>query len=67
MANPPGVQRALEYGMSRAAEQAEILRRKAAAPIKPHKPQQACDVGLFSDDADPRPLRNVPDQPQDGL
>lgn len=29
-----------------------LLRIKAAAPIKPRKPQQPCDVGLFSDDAD---------------
>ena len=29
-----------------------LLRQKAAAPIKPRKPQQPCDVGLFSDDAD---------------
>lgn len=29
-----------------------LLRQKAAAPIKPRKPQSACDIGLFSDDAD---------------
>jgi hypothetical protein len=29
-----------------------LLRLKAAAPIKPRKPQAPCDVGLFSDDAD---------------
>jgi hypothetical protein len=29
-----------------------LLRRKAAAPIKPRKPQAPCDIGLFSDDAD---------------
>lgn len=29
-----------------------MLRQKAAAPIKPAKPQQPCDVGLFSDEAD---------------
>lgn len=29
-----------------------LLRLKAAAPIKPRKPQQPCDVGLFSDEAD---------------
>lgn len=28
---------------------AGMLRRKAAAPIKPNKPQAACDFGLFSD------------------
>lgn len=32
-------------------DQAGLARRKAAAPLKPVKPQQACDVGLFSDDA----------------
>jgi hypothetical protein len=30
---------------------AGMLRRKSAAAIKPNKPQAACDVGLFSDDA----------------
>ena len=29
-----------------------LLRLKAAAPIKPGKPQQPCDHGLFSDEAD---------------
>lgn len=29
-----------------------LLRQKAAAPIKPAKPQKPCDVGLFSDEAD---------------
>jgi hypothetical protein len=29
-----------------------LLRQRAAAPIKPKKPQAPCDVGLFSDDAD---------------
>lgn len=27
------------------------LERKAAAPLKPRKPQRSCDVGLFSDEA----------------
>lgn len=31
---------------------AGLLRQKAAAPIKPRKPQQPCDHGLFSDEAD---------------
>jgi hypothetical protein len=34
------------------ADLAGLLRLKAAAPIKPAKPQKPCDVGLFSDDAD---------------
>lgn len=34
------------------ADIAGLLRLKAAAPIKPAKPQKPCDVGLFSDDAD---------------
>lgn len=29
-----------------------LLRIKAAAQVKPAKPQKRCDVGLFSDDAD---------------
>jgi hypothetical protein len=28
-----------------------MLRRKAAATLKPRKPQAACDTGLFSDEA----------------
>jgi hypothetical protein len=31
---------------------AGLLRYKAAAPIKPRAPQAACDIGLFSDEAD---------------
>jgi hypothetical protein len=31
---------------------AHIARNRAAAPMRPKKPQKACDVGLFSDDAD---------------
>lgn len=30
---------------------AELIRRRASAPLKPSKPQAACDVGLFSDDS----------------
>jgi hypothetical protein len=26
------------------------MKRQAAAPLRPRKPQQQCDVGLFSDD-----------------
>ena len=55
MANPPDVQTALEWGMRHTllqplpADQAALARRRAAAPLKPAKPQQPCDVGLFSD------------------
>jgi hypothetical protein len=31
---------------------AGLLRQKAAAPIKPRKPQQPADIGLFSDERD---------------
>jgi hypothetical protein len=31
---------------------AELAKLKAAAPMRPVKPQKPCDVGLFSDDAD---------------
>jgi hypothetical protein len=31
---------------------AGLLRARAAAPIKPRVPQNACDAGLFSDEAD---------------
>lgn len=32
-------------------DRAELLKRRAVAPLKPAKEQKACDVGLFSDDA----------------
>jgi len=35
-----------------AADVRGLLRLKAAAPIKPRKPQARCDIGLFSDEAD---------------
>jgi hypothetical protein len=35
----------------RARDQAEIARRKAAAPLLASKPQQAADFGLFGDSA----------------
>jgi hypothetical protein len=35
-----------------APDVAGLLRQKAAAPIKPAKPQKPCDIGLFSDEAD---------------
>jgi hypothetical protein len=35
-----------------AADVGGLLRQKAAAPIKPRKPQVPCDHGLFSDEAD---------------
>lgn len=31
---------------------AALARLKAAAPLRPSKPQKPCDVGLFSDEAD---------------
>jgi hypothetical protein len=34
------------------ARAAELARLKAAAPLRPAKPQKPCDVGLFSDEAD---------------
>lgn len=45
-----------------------LLRLKAAAPIKAAKPQKACDIGLFSDEADQLDLVEMfQDQPEDGL
>jgi hypothetical protein len=47
---------------------AGLLRLKAAAPIKPAKPQRPCDHGLFSDEADQLDLCEMfQDQPEDGL
>jgi hypothetical protein len=34
-----------------------LLRQKAAAPIKPAKPQKPCDDGLFSDSANQKELK----------
>jgi RNA polymerase subunit RPABC4/transcription elongation factor Spt4 len=34
-----------------APDPAGMAKRKAAAPLKPARPQDACDIGLFSDDA----------------
>lgn len=34
-----------------------LLRLKAAAPIKPVKPQKACDDGLFSDTANQKEFK----------
>jgi hypothetical protein len=31
---------------------AETVRRQAAAPLKPNKPQQPMDVGMFGPDVD---------------
>lgn len=45
---------------------AGMLRYKAAAPIRPRKPQQPCDVGLFSDQANQLDLVEMfQDQPED--
>jgi len=33
------------------AERRGEARRKAAAPLKPTRPQAPCDIGLFSDEA----------------
>ena len=51
MSNPINIQRALDYGISRAQDQAALAKIKAAAPIKPAKPQEPLDFGLFSDDS----------------
>jgi hypothetical protein len=50
------------------ADIAGLIKIKAAAPIKPAKPQKPCDVGLFSDEADQLDLCEMfQDQPEDGL
>lgn len=36
-----------------------LLQRKADAPLKPGKPQEACDVGMFSDEANQLDLVDV--------
>jgi hypothetical protein len=47
---------------------AGLLRIKAAAPIKPAKPQARCDIGLFSDEADQLDLCEMfQDGEEDGL
>jgi hypothetical protein len=42
---------------------AGLLRLKAAAPIKPRKPQQPMDIGLWSDEADQLDLCEMFQQP----
>jgi len=44
---------------------AELARLKAAAPMRPAKPQKPCDVGLFSDDADQTDLIEMLMEPAD--
>jgi hypothetical protein len=39
------------------ADIAGLLRQKAAAPIKPAKPQKPCDDGLFSDLANQQEMK----------
>lgn len=34
------------------ARAADLAKLKAAAPLRPAKPQAPCDIGLFSDDDD---------------
>jgi hypothetical protein len=36
----------------RATDEKTVAERKWQAGLKPRKPQEACDVGLFSDEAD---------------
>jgi hypothetical protein len=33
------------------ADHAGLAKQRASEPLRPNKPQAACDVGLFSDDA----------------
>jgi hypothetical protein len=35
-----------------ATDEKTVAERKWQAGLKPRKPQEACDIGLFSDDAD---------------
>ena len=51
MANPPDIQRALEWGMNAlATDQRTAAERKWQSGLKPAKPQKPCDVGLFGDE-----------------
>jgi hypothetical protein len=43
-----------------------MLQRKADARLQPRKPQQACDIGLFSDDAAQLDLVEMFQQPTNG-
>jgi hypothetical protein len=45
-------------------DQRNSLQRKADARLQPSKPQQACDIGLFSDDAAQLDLVEMSQQPQ---
>lgn len=51
MANPPDVQRALEYGLAAlATDQRTVAERSWQGGSQAAKPQRPCDHGLFSDD-----------------
>jgi len=44
----PAGQQTVLPGAERASD-ATMAKRRAAAPLKPSKPQSPCDLGLFSD------------------
>jgi len=47
---------------------AKIAATRALGPMRPKKPQKACDVGLFSDEADQLDLVEMfQDHEEDGL
>jgi hypothetical protein len=46
-----------------ARDQKTVAERKWSAPLKPARPQQPCDVGLFSDEADQLDLVEMFQQP----
>lgn len=50
------------------ASLADVAKRRANAPLRPKAQQKACDIGLFSDEADQLDLVEMfQDQPEDGL
>ena len=60
-----GKPQAVLPGAERVAE-AHIARIRAMGPMRPKKPQKACDVGLFSGEADQLDLVEMfQDQPED--
>ena len=62
-----GKPQAVLPGAERVSE-AQIARLRALGPMRPKKPQKACDVGLFSDEADQLDLVEMfQDHEEDGL
>ncbi len=62
---PDGARQCVLPGAERASL-AAIAKRRALLPLRAKKPQWACDVGLFSDEADQLDLCEMFQDPTNG-